>query len=124
MNSNHIAGDFGRRECCGNSKFHKGVDVTAAGGNGDLGYGIITPVPGTITKIKKDDDYKYIVIDGPDNQDFAYGHIFQNSTVFPFVMNNGVNQFVLMNSVSNTFYGIIIVNPGPNGIALSDNPIS
>lgn len=79
MASNHVSGDFGRRECCSN-KWHNGVDVTAAPGAQDLGYHILSLNAGTVHYIHAN-NYKILAIDGAGDEDFGYGHIFASGAI-------------------------------------------
>ncbi|MGK0174095.1 MAG: hypothetical protein ACI9AT_000473 [Ulvibacter sp.] len=121
-----VASDFGRRE--GNSRWHKGVDFSPEGGNGDLGYAIRSLTEGTITKIKRIGNYKIVVVEEDDNDTdrdgFGYGHIFRNN-------DNTVGDFILATLTSHPNYNVIIYDwsvTTPNGTiteryALTDAPL-
>ncbi len=76
-NTSNINSDFGPRVCSDCSKWHKGIDLNRAGST-DHGDRIITPVTGTIAQIYHYNTYIVLVINGPGNQDYGYGHIFEN----------------------------------------------
>ncbi len=101
--SDDINSDFGFRDCQGASSWHRGTDLNIPGAN-DLGYHLLAPVPATITMLKiLNTGYKYIVLDGPGNQDFGFGHIF-NDAPLPIKIGdlvllkcNNVNQYAIIN---------------------------
>ncbi len=76
-NTSNINSDFGPRICSLCSKWHKGIDLNRDGST-DHGDRIITPVTGTIAQIYHYNTYIVLVINGPGNQDYGYGHIFEN----------------------------------------------
>ncbi|MHC1707134.1 MAG: PKD domain-containing protein [Bacteroidales bacterium] len=98
-----IVSDFGRRNATGASSWHRGIDLTVSGSE-DYGYHLITPVSGTVTKlVVSATGYKYIVIDGTGNQDFGYGHIFNDQSL-PIVMGdlvlkqcNNISSYAIIN---------------------------
>lgn len=90
-NTSNINSDFGHRLCSGCSIWHKGIDLNRDGSS-DHGDRIITPVSGTIAQIYHNNTYIVLVIDGPDNQDYGYGHIFEDysNDALPIVLGNFV----------------------------------
>ncbi len=90
-NTSNINSDFGHRLCSNCSKWHRGIDLNRAGST-DHGDRIITPVNGTVAQIYQRGTYIVLVIDGPGNQDYGYGHIFEDysDNVLPIVLGNFV----------------------------------
>ena len=77
----NITSDFGLRRDA--SLFHRGIDYSVLTGDDDMGYRLITPVTGNVKKIHGT-NYIILVIDGPNNNDFGYGHIFDKSNLFDY----------------------------------------
>lgn len=105
-NTSNINSDFGPRVCSDCSKWHKGIDLNRSGST-DHGDRILSPVTGTIAQIYKNGTYIVLIINGTDNQDYGYGHIFEDysDNALPIVLGN----FVLkkMNPPNSTVLAII-----------------
>ncbi len=80
--TSHITSDFGKRYIKENNvwkqKWHKGVDFNR--GINDKGDHLLAISGGNIRQlfVSSNVDYKFIAIDGPNNLDFGYGHIFED----------------------------------------------
>ncbi|MCX6273547.1 MAG: PKD domain-containing protein [Bacteroidetes bacterium] len=104
--TDHIISDFGKRNCSGATDWHRGVDITLPGTE-DYGFHLLSPVNGIITQLKRVGTYIYLVIDGPENLDFGYGHLF-NSTSPPIQ----VGDLVLKQCNNSTSLAIINIAAG------------
>lgn len=113
-----IVSDYGRRET--NSRWHAGIDISPRGGSGEAGFHIISPVSGTIREIFRM-SYKVLVIDGPGNNDYGFGHIFEDELNYPFRS----GDMVIAHLTSDTDYGAIIYDPqnSEDGYCLTDAPL-
>lgn len=75
--TSNINSDFGLR-CCDNcSLWHRGIDINR---EGELDYGdrILSPTTGIIQQIRAFNTYIVLVIEGPNDQNYGYGHIFSD----------------------------------------------
>ncbi|HRY33474.1 MAG TPA: PKD domain-containing protein [Bacteroidales bacterium] len=76
-----VNSDFGKRNCLNATAWHRGIDLNLAGIS-DLGYPLLAPVSGRISKLVADGEgYVYLIIDGPGNQNIGFGHLFQNGSL-------------------------------------------
>ncbi len=90
-----VNSDFGKRDVTNASTWHRGIDLNLAGIN-DLGYPLLSPVTGRISRLQAfGDNFVYLIIDGPGNQDIGFGHLFQNGPL-PRLL----NDFVLISAGS------------------------
>lgn len=117
MNSNHISSDFGRRETSSGanmSRWHKGIDITPEGGDGDLGYPIKSIVAGRVKYIRNNNYYKYIIIEDENgNKNFGYGHIFRDNQ-------STCGDFAIVPLTSDDDYTAIVYNNGTENYAITD----
>lgn len=123
MTSFHVTEDYGRRDGNYTSLWHNGMDINGDFAGGDRGYHIKSITAGTVAKIYMAGTYKVLVIDGPGNQNFAYGHIFLDSETYPY----RVGDMVLTRFTANGMtYGAIIYDPSnaQNAYCLTDAPLN
>lgn len=76
MPTSFVTSDYGRRDNPGGTEWHKGIDLSAEGGDQDLGDHILAIESGTVRLLGGSNAYKYIAIDGVNN--FGYAHIFRD----------------------------------------------
>jgi hypothetical protein len=75
-----IYSDFGRRRG-GDSEWHRGIDYDH--GNEQTLDAVLSINLGDIKDIRGIGTYKFVVVEGEDNNNFGYGHIFTNAIPQP-----------------------------------------
>jgi PKD repeat protein len=106
MGSQQVQSDYGRRSS--NSRWHMGIDYSAASGDEDAGDAILPIETGTIVRLKGT-GYKSITVRG--GHRFGYGHLFFDGIPGAGGMRSG--NFILkeMNPPHTGFYAIIYISP-------------
>ena len=87
FSTRNVISDFGPRYLANNAPydFHGGIDYTITEPIGsppnDIGYHIVAIDAGTIIKLENYNggNLKYLVIDGPGNNDYGYLHLFDDT---------------------------------------------
>lgn len=110
----NINSDYGPRIVSTGSFYHPGIDLNLVDID-DFGFRILTPVAGTIMNLQRSatNNFTYITIDGPDNENYGFGHLFDEA-------GNSSGNFTLklMNSPHETVYCIVDHNDPQNITAI------